>query len=615
MPEPELNFRLSHRNFVASGAIAAFLIAGSALRVAAQNPLSSHSMDMREEVAPEKLPPPEKLTGIGTAHLRVTATPEAQMWFDQGLNLLHDFWDYESVRAFEQSVRVDPSCAMCFWGIYQAEKFRHSNAKYYSNQALAKAVSLKRRAGKAERLYIEASAAAEAADKSEGEDKSKGESKEVQLYRKLVKSNPKDMQARIFLAEALSDGYDDNDQPRDGQKEALAMLQSVLKEDPDNSAANHYWIHAVEPSQHPEQALHSADILARLAPASGHMVHMPGHIFYRTGDYVRAKESFAASMRADEAYMQAQNVQVDDDWNYVHNLMYAIANLMELGELNEATAWSGKLKGARGELENTLYPWSPRDAMSRLDPRLPVALRSADWASVLALLKASDPPATLPNLQFLARQLTQFALGMQALEGRDLSRAEEASAEFDAGLWRISQRLKDEEGANEKQKDKKKPDAGPPKLQVMPDAMPKPLVSNLSIMSLELRAGLLVAKKQTDEAKKLYVQAAREEKSLGYREPPAFVRPVGETAAAAYMTDSDWTDAKAAYKAALVDRPRSGFPLYGIALASEQADNVAAAAHEYADFLAAWKSADSDLPQLVHARAYLASHNEATGRK
>ena len=229
MSEPVLNLRLSHRNFVAFGAIAAFLIAGSSLRVAAQNPMSSHSMDMREEVAPEKLPLPEKLTGIGNAHIRISATPEAQMWFDQGLNLLHDFWDYESVRAFEQSVRVDPNCAMCYWGIYQAEKFRHSNAKYYSNQALAKAVSLKGHASKAERLYIEASAAAEAADKSEGEDKSKVESKEVQLYRKLVKSNPKDMQGRIFLAEALSDGYDDDDQPRDGQKEALTMFQSVLK--------------------------------------------------------------------------------------------------------------------------------------------------------------------------------------------------------------------------------------------------------------------------------------------------------------------------------------------------------------------------------------------------
>jgi tetratricopeptide (TPR) repeat protein len=611
------------RLILSSGKIAAFLLVTVWLivvypqKMSAQTGMKCHAMDMQEVIAPEKLPPPQKLTGIGNAHIHITANSEAQIWFDQGLNLLHDFWDYESVRAFEQSVRVDPQCAMCYWGIYKAEKFRHSSAEYYGTQALTKAISLKGRASKAERLYIEASAAAEADEKSEDKDKSNTKSKEVQLYRKLVKRDPKDLQARVFLAWALTDGYDDDGQPRAGQKEALAIFQSVLKEDPDNSAANHYWIHAVEESPHPEQALHSAEILGRLSPTSGHMVHMPGHIFYRTGDYARAKESFAASMKADEQYMQEQHVQVDDDWNYVHNMMYAIANLMEAGQLNEATALSGKLPEAHGQLENTLYPWSARNGISRLDPRLPVALRTADWTNLMALLKSSDPPATLPNLQFLERQLMQFALGMQALDQHDLSRAEAASAQFDAELWRTSNRLKDEEDAKAKEKDKdeKKPDEGPPKLQVMPDARPEPLLSTLSIMSLELRAGLLTAKKQIDEAKKLYTQAAREEKALGYSEPPTYIRPVGETEAAAFMAASDWTKAKSAYTDALVERPRSGFPLYGIALASEQAGDTKSATTEYAEFLAAWKSADSDLPQLAHARSYLASHNGVTASK
>jgi hypothetical protein len=610
---------LSSRNTVRFVLMSVCLIVGSAQRIAAQTGMGCHAMETREEVSPEKLPPPQKLSGIGNAHIHITATPEAQMWFDQGLNLLHDFWDYESVRAFQQGVRVDANCAMCYWGIYQAEKFRHSNSKYFANQALAKAVSLKGHANKAERLYIEASAAAEAAEKSEKDDKKAGDSKEVQLYRKLVKNNPKDMQARVYLANSLSDGYDDNDQARAGQKEALAIFQTVLKEDPENSAANHYWIHAVEASPHPEQALHSAEILGRLAPTSGHMVHMPGHIFYRTGDYPRAKESFAASMRADEQYMQSQHISVDDDWNYAHNFMYAIANLMEAGQLNEATALSGKLTQARGQLENTLYPWSPRDAISRLDPRLPVALRAADWTAALDLLKSSDPPQTLPNLQFLARQLTQFALGMQALDAHHSPVAESASAQFDAELWRLSNRLKDEEAAKSKEKekdtDKKSQDAAPPKLQLMPDALPKPLANNLSIMSLELRAGLLMAKKQNAEAKKLYAQAAQEEKALGYHEPPAYVRPVAETEAAAFMAASDWPAAKSAYKEALVQRPRSGFPLYGIAMASEQSGDTKAAATEYADFLAAWKSADPNLSQIAHARDYVASHGAVATNK
>jgi len=590
------------------------LIVLPAPRLAAQSGMNchatnAHTTETREAVAPEKLPPPQKLTGIGNAHLRITASPDAQMWFDQGLNLLHDFWDYESARAFEQGVRVDPQCAMCYWGIYRAYKSNYRiETSYYQEQALAKAVSLKNHAGKAERLIIEASAAAEAAEKSGQKENQKGakESEEVRLYRKLIKRDPKNTQARIFLANALS---------RAGNKEDLAIFASILKEDPDNSAANHYWIHAVEASPHPEQALHSAEILGGLAPASGHMVHMPGHIFYRLGDYARAKESFAASMKVDEQYLQTQRVQVDDDWNYVHNLMYAIANLLEAGEFNEAIAVSAKLKDARGELASTLYPWSPRDAISRLNPRLPVALRSADWTAALELLKSSDPPPALPNLQFLARQLTQFALGMQALDQHDLSRAEAASELFDAELWRLSNRLKDEARAKAKEtyKSKAAADATPPKLQVMPDALPDPLVSDLSIMSLELRAGLLLAKKLNDDAKKLYAQATQEEKALGYREPPAYIRPVGETEAAAFLSVSDWTDAKAAYQEALVERPHSGFPLYGIAMASEQAGEITAAAAGYAEFLAAWRSADSDLLQVAHARSYLDSHSAVPG--
>ena len=182
--------------------------------------------------------------------------------------------------------------------------------------------------------------------------------------------------------------------------------------------------------------------------------------------------------------MQAQHVGVDDDWNYVHNLMYAIANLDGSRPIERSDrALRQSASNARGQLENTLYPWSPRDAISRLDPRLPVALRAADWTAALELLKSSDPPASLPNLQFLARQLTQFALGMQALDAHDLlSQRKLPPAQFDAELWRISNRLKDEEDAKSKEKRKRREnsaDAAPPKLQLMPDAMPKPLRQQL----------------------------------------------------------------------------------------------------------------------------------------
>jgi len=577
--------------------------------------MACHTAQTQEAVAPEKLPPPEKLSGIGNVHLEITASPEAQAWFNQGLNLLHDFWDYESVRAFEQGARVDPQCAMCYWGIYQAETFRHSNSWHFAKEALAKAVSLKGRVSKAERLYIEAIAAEQAAKESDEDDKKAAKKGEVEIYRKLVKSYPRDTQARIFLSQALEDGYEDDGTAREGQKEAIAILQSVLKDEPENSAANHYWIHAVEASPHPEQALHSAEILGGLAPASGHMVHMPGHIFYRTGDYARAEQSFAASTRADEQYMSAQHVEADDDWNYVHNLMYAIANLLEAGKLNEAIALSAKLRNARGKLESTLYVWSTRDAITRLDPRLPVALRSGDWPVALGLLAQSNPPESQPNLRFLARQLVTFAHGMQAVEGGELVRAEEASSQLDAELWRASQRIKAAEDAHDNEKNKKAAANPAPRVPVMPDAQAQPLVDNVSIMSLELRAALLVARGKNADAKQLYAQAAKQEKALGYHEPPAYIRPVGEAEAAAFLAASNWNEAKQAFEAALKDRPRSGFPLYGMAQASERAGDSKAAAAGYAQFLAAWKSADTDLPQMAHARSFIASHNSAAGSK
>jgi tetratricopeptide (TPR) repeat protein len=551
----------------------------------AQMNMPGHAMEMQDETPPGELPVPQKMTGIGNVHMQITSAPEAQMWFNQGLNLLHDFWDYESACAFEQSIRIDPQCAICYWGLYKAESFYHSTAQGYAGRALEKAVSLKDNGSERERLYIEATAAQRNAS---------GNSQAVELWRKLVREYPEDTQARIFLAQVV-------DHP-----ENLRILESVLKEKSDDSAANHYYIHALEAGEHPEQALHSAEILASLAPASGHMVHMPGHIFFRLGDYARAEQAFAMSMQVDKHYMKEQHVQPDNDWNYVHNLMYAVANLMEEGKLKQATKLSVKLRNARGKLESTLYIYSTRDSITRLDPRLPVALRTGNWARVIRLLKASVPPAGRPNLHFLARQLAGFAVGMQAVENHDLRGAEESSTHFDAELSRMTGQSKHS---------LKMQTADPPKLQVKPDALLQPLLSSLSVMSLELRASLLTAQGETREAKNLFAKAAQQEKALGYREPPGYIRPVGETEGAAMMAAGDWTQAKTAYQAALLERPRSGFALYGIALSSEKSDNAEYAAKEYADFLAVWKDADRSLVQVTHAHSYLVEQATAAGGK
>src|SRR5580698_4249787 len=176
------------------------MLAGSSASVA-QMSMAGHDMGAMKEIpAPEKLPVPVKMTGIGNSHLAITATPEAQMWFDQGLNLLHDFWDYESEKSFEQGIRVDPNCAMCYWGLYQALMFRHGMGTGYSDKALAGAVKLKDKVGKQEQGYIEAAVAANEAEKAVEPGAKTDSEKEIAIWRRIVKEYPTDLQAKIFLS-------------------------------------------------------------------------------------------------------------------------------------------------------------------------------------------------------------------------------------------------------------------------------------------------------------------------------------------------------------------------------------------------------------------------------
>ncbi|HXC95000.1 MAG TPA: hypothetical protein VNU92_04830 [Edaphobacter sp.] len=602
--------------------LAASFVGGAAAASAAQQNCmggmamsGAHTMEgMKALPAPEQLPVPIPMSGIGNSHIDITASPEAQAWFDQGLSLMHDFWDYESAKAFEQGVRVDPKCAMCYWGLVKIEGFRGGPEKVYGKKALAEAVGLKGHVKGSEKLYIEAAQVASVA-------KTDDSTQEIVVLRKLVKKYPKDLEAQIFLAIAVGDGFDEAGEPKKGKKEEISILESVLRDAPNDSAANHYWIHAMEPGNHPERAIPSAALLASLAPTSGHMVHMPGHIYYRVGNYPEAERWFAASTAADERYMSEQHVDPDNDWNYVHNLMYRIANLMEQGKLAEANALSDRLLGARGQLSATLYTGSPRDQISRVSLRLPVALRIGDWDRVLALVEQSSlaDEKNTANLRFLAAELRDFATGMRALERNEVAEAQTASARMDAGLWRAQQDQKNaskamqmkDDAAMKDQKAEKKDDT--PMVPIMPDAMAGPLISSLSIASLELRAGVVLEQGKLEEAKTLYAMAAKAEKGLGYREPPSYIRPVGETEATALIRFKDYAGAKSAYEAALAERPDSGFGLYGLARVKELSGDSVGARAGYQAFLKSWPAADANLSEVTHAREVLGAQTLTAG--
>jgi tetratricopeptide (TPR) repeat protein len=603
--------RMGYRGIAVVLAGALWAMAGDGVR--AQQTMSCHATATAADVtvAPEKLPPPQKMTGIGNSYIEITAAnAEAKAWFEQGLNLLHDFWDYEAARAFEQGVRSDPNCAMCYWGLAQALGFRGPTAPGVAD-ALNRAVVLakdKKNASKAERLYIKA---AETGHKEQAVRSNHGpnngasagtkvvpykDSKETKVLRKLVKAQPGDVQARIYLAESMMNGFDKDGKPKEGTAQGQQILVAILKEHPDDTAANHYWIHAVEPGLHPELALESAKKLGPLTPASGHMVHMPGHIFYRTGDYEAARLSFEDSMHVDEAYMQSQKVAYENDWNYVHNLMYLIADLMEAGRVTEAAEMSAKLTAAHGHAGPTLYRQVPRDGLSRLDVRLPVFLRAGAWSTATDALEKSAPDPELKNLVGLRSSMLDYTKGMLALEQGDVKAGAQAADDLDARV---------------KEKPAEKMDGMPAAAMAMSptakDAMVGPLHSFLDVAAMELRASVLLAQGRGVESDAMFTKAADAERALGYREPPTYIRPVGETRGDALMRAKRYDEAKAAYQAALKERPNSGFPLFGIAQADEAAKRTTEATADYARLMQVWQQADADLPQLKAARAWMES--------
>jgi hypothetical protein len=223
---------------------------------------------------------------------------------------------------------------------------------------------------------------------------------------------------------------------------------------------------------------------------------------------------------------------------------------------------------------------------------------------VLALLKASGSRPEWPNLAFLSAQLTAFASAMQALETGATPVATQALEAMDTALRERSATTAGRAGAVPVQGTP----GTAPTVDVLPDALLSPIMSTLAVMALELRGAVAFARGQTAEAATVFDEAAKKEKELGYREPPIYIRPVYEAKAAALMRAGEWAGAHEAYEQALIERPHSGFGLYGLAMCSEKAGDAVRAKSEYATFLAAWQRADSSLPQLAHARAYVRGH-------
>ena len=564
----------------------------------AQNAATSHR---GHTVAPKyrELPSPLKMDGLGKSSLKITTTStNAQAYFNQGLRLLHCFWEFEAYRAFKEAARLDPSAPMAYWGIAEALGNIQS-MKEERTAALDKAKSLMPKASEHEQYYLRAQAAM-ADDKDE---------KAKAAYRRemetLVDRYPDDLDAQAFLALSEMGGYDQDGRPREGAIYSQAILRNILTSDPDNAAANHYWIHAVEGSSHPEEALHSADILGRLVPNSGHMVHMPGHIYYRTGDYEKARQAFADSARVDEGYMTAQKITPEEDWNYGHNLSYLVAACAEAGRYKEGLQWAKKLEGLRSGLllghNNASYAIYVGSSLTRLH------IRFGDWqiAASDRVEFGVDPPSATRSAQNYQEGLSYYGNGMAALDKSDMAQAHKAAEALDALLWRLeAERPKPKaEGADKANKQDKKDDD-----EIQDDS--EGVLKVLGTASLDLRGNIESAAGQHEQAVKLLKLAEEKEKDLGYREPPSYSRPESESLGYAYLRAHEWQNARDAFNQELRERPKTGFATFGIAQSYALAGQAKEASVAYQRFLESWSHADAELPQVQQARAWLASHGQ-----
>ncbi|HEX8424957.1 tetratricopeptide repeat protein [Hymenobacter sp.] len=537
----------------------------------------------------DQLPRPQQLPGIGSSHLPITTTSDsAQRYFDQGLSLLHDFWDFEAYRAFKYASRLDSTAAMPYWGLVLALDYNPDRRKE-RQKALTQAKKLSAKASAPEKLYIRAIIA----EDSVGEEK--GQAAFKHAMEELVHRYPNDVEAQLVLwlhGLDLRNGYSPTGAPTGDTMYGQLLLEKLLVRYPNHPAVHHYWIHQME-NCCPEQALASADRLASLTPNSGHMVHMPGHIYYRMGQYAKARNAFIASMRVDSAYMAKQHIQQIDNWNYQHNLNYLIANCAEEGRYQEAARWLRRLQDVpppvdqqKDRLKAYRSSLLTRQLMNAAD----LEIRFGYWERAAAIYeRISDTDSLLTaraSSKTLKNVLLHYARGMAAIDRKQYEQAQRCADALDALLWRATKQEKI-------------------------TGLSGRMDNYFNLSSLELRGNLLSATGYHTKALALLQQAQTLEQDLGYNEPPPYARPVAESIALAHLRAKQYDKARLAYESILQARPSSGFALAGIAETHVRAGNVAEARRSYQQLRTAWKNADPNLRQMKESAVWLRSHKSS----
>jgi len=512
-----------------------------------------HILEYRKETAyVPNLPSPIFFKGIGEVDFKITTkSAKTQQYFNQGIELLHCFWDFEAYRSFKEAIKHDSSAIMPYYGLYSAiGAIEGDEFKPDQRLAIAKIKLLKEKATEREKLYAEAILLRD-------DDKTGGKGAYQSKLELIVHKYPEDIDAKLFLALSKMAGYDTKLNPREGQLYSEYLLKDILRNYPENAAAHHYWIHLKE-NCCPQEAFQSAETLTRLAPNSGHMVHMPGHVYYKAGEYKKAFESFSAAVKVDSAYMKAQKIPEVDAWNYIHNINYLLSNCAEDGRYATALYYAEKLKNMPATKERKRkyegrFFYQGVIAPAKMELCFGFYQKAADKLAAIQLDK--DSLFTQKAIAY-KNALFHFASGMAAIKANNLTLAKQHSEALDAHLWRNINQTIQKDQINAKR------------------------VSDLNVASLELQGVIQSAQGNYKEAIELLEKAKQKEEDLGYSEPPTYARPVLISLAEAHLKAGKTEKAEKTYQELLKKHPKSANGIWGLYKVYKQT-NDAHKLHEY----------------------------------
>jgi len=551
-----LRFAIVFRTLMAFVAVATLSIV--AISAAAQD----HAMGAASK-------PATLMTGLGDLHHPVsTSKKEAQQFFDQGLRLIYAFNHDEAARSFRRASELDPKLAMAYWGIAEAVGPNYNDPASedrfkQAHEAIQKAVDVSANASESERAYILAMAKRFPADPKS--DLRKAAEDYHDAMRQVVKNNPDDLDAATLFAESGMNLHPwglwhPDGTPQVGTEEIVATLESVIKRDPNHLGAVHYYIHTVEASNSPERALAGANRLAALAPGAGHIVHMPAHVYIRTGDYAAAVKTNEEAAAIDRAYIKNSGVQgIYPMMYYSHNLHFIAMCSAMTGDYAESNKAAEMLAA---HVAPSVKDMPPLEGFMTIP--MAVNLRFHKWDAILAMKEPNPDMKTTVGFW-------HFARGM-ALAGK--GRVSEAEAEYKI--------VADAEKATP------------------PDAIFQMPINNktkdiLKIAENVLGAQVALAKKDNTAAVAMLRDAVAVQDTLLYGEPPDWFFPVRESLGGVLLMTGDAQGAEQVFREDLSKNLRNPRSLFGLQRALKAQDRNSDAWFVEQEFNKAWKGGAEDL--------------------